>query len=198
VRRRRFEHGSRLNERSRERASASAAATRWRSPSRSGALLAAVLLTAPSGIPGAPSISQAAALGLRGPQATAPAPDRSAPGGRLNRSLEGVYFPNWWPRFGWRAIGQREDRIDGRLALTVYYANGRGQLAYTIVSAPALLAPPAALAQVNGIEFRTFAISGREVVTWRRAGHTCVLSGHSVTASEMRQLAAWKVQGVDE
>jgi hypothetical protein len=148
--------------------------------------------------PSEASVSQAAALGLRGPQATAPAARSGRAGGRLNRSLEGVYFPNWWPRFGWRAIEQREDRIDGRLALTVYDANRRGQLAYTIVSAPALSAPPAAVAQVNGIELRTFAISGREVVTWRRAGHTCVLSGHSVTASEMRQLAACKAPGADE
>jgi hypothetical protein len=100
------------------------------------ALLGAVVLTAPSKVPSGRSVSQAIALRTARSEASAPGPDRSEPGGRLNRSLERVDFPDWWPRCGWRSIGQREDRIDGRFALTVYYANGLA--AYTIVAAPAL------------------------------------------------------------
>jgi hypothetical protein len=34
-------------------------------------------------------------------------------------------------------------------------------------------------------------VNSRLVVTWRRAGHTCVLSGMGVTADELEQLAVW-------
>jgi hypothetical protein len=67
-------------------------------------------------------------------------------------ALQGVYFPDWWPRFEWRAIGRGEDRIDGRVAITVYYPTWPARLAYTIVSAPALRVPPTRAARVNGIE----------------------------------------------
>jgi hypothetical protein len=100
------------------------------------ALVGAVVLVAPSGVPAGPSVSQAAALGPRGPEAPAPATDPSEPAGRLDASLQNVYFPDWWARCGWRATGQREDRIDGRLARTIYYASGKTTLSYTIVLHP--------------------------------------------------------------
>jgi hypothetical protein len=97
------------------------------------ALVGAVVLVAPSGVPAGPSVSQAAALGPRGPEAPAPA--------------------------------------------------------------PALGVPTGAAVRVNGTEFRTLAIGGRLVVTGRRAGHTCVLSGLGGAAAEMRDLAAWRLPG---
>jgi hypothetical protein len=45
---------------------------------------------------------------------------------------------------------------------------------------------------LNGVELRTLKLGGRVVVTWRRAGHTCVLSGASVPPGELQQLAAWQ------
>jgi hypothetical protein len=33
------------------------------------------------------------------------------------------------------------------------------------------------------------------VVTWRRQGHTCVLSGTGVDRDTLLELAAWKGQG---
>ena len=45
----------------------------------------------------------------------------------------------------------------------------------------------------NGTELRTLTLNGRQVVTWRRDGDTCVLSGTGVTAAELQKLAAWKV-----
>jgi anti-sigma factor RsiW len=111
---------------------------------------------------------------------------------QLGRSIEDVYFPNWARSFGWRAVGQRSDRIGGRPAITVYYS-WRGELiAYTIVASPALPQPAASATKVNGTELRTLRLGGRMVVTWRRAGHTCVLSGVSVSPQELQRLAAWK------
>lgn len=162
----------------------------------SGALAAVVLalvLLLPGGAPGAPSVSQAAALAARGPAAAGPSPDPDAPRVQLGRSIENVYFPNWARRFGWRAIGQRSDRIDGRPAVTVYYEWHGHQIAYTIVASPALAQPAASVTRLNGVELRTLRLDGRQVVTWRRAGHTCVLSGTSVPPQELQRLAAWKV-----
>jgi hypothetical protein len=160
------------------------------------ALALALALVLPAGTPGGPSVSQAAALALRGPAAPAPAPDLTAPTVKLGRSVQDVYFPNWMHRFGWRAAGQRTDRIEGRLAVTVYYQSRGRRLAYTIVSAPALAAPPASLTRLNGTEFRTLRVNGRLVVTWRRHDHTCVISAAGVRPSELQQLAAWSAPGV--
>jgi hypothetical protein len=158
------------------------------------AVVLALILVLPGGAPGAPSLSQAAAVWARGPQAAAPVPDRDNPGGALNRRIDDVYFPNW-TSLHWRAIGQRVDHLNGRLALTVYYSWRGHRIAYTIVAAPALKQPAAMLSRLHGTELRTLTLGGRLVVTWRRAGHTCVLSGAGMDASVLRGLAAWKAPG---
>jgi anti-sigma factor RsiW len=156
------------------------------------AIVLVLVLALPGGSPGAPSLSQAAALAVRGPAAAAPAPDPDAPQRQLGQSLEQVYFPNWMTRFGWRAVGQRTDRLDGRRAVTVYYEWHGQRIAYTIVGAPALNEPAVRVTQLNGVQLRTLRLGGRLVVTWQRDGHTCVLSGAAVSPAELRHLAAWK------
>ncbi|HTU84083.1 MAG TPA: hypothetical protein VMF57_00840 [Solirubrobacteraceae bacterium] len=154
----------------------------------------ALVLILPAGTPGAPSVSEAAALAARGPDRTAPAPDPSNPAARLNQNVDDLYFPNWASsRMHWNAVGERTDRLGGRNAVTIYYAWGRGKIAYTIVAAPALAEPAAPETWLDGTAMQTLTINGRLVVTWRRAGDTCVLSGSGVTASELQMLAAWKV-----
>jgi anti-sigma factor RsiW len=160
-------------------------------------IVLALVLILPAGTPGAPSVSQAAALGVRAPTAPAPGPDPSAPAIKLGRDIDRVYFPNWSSRFRWRAVGQRSDRLNGRLALTVYYQSHGHRIAYTIVSAPALELPTASVKVLHGTELRTLQLGGRLVVTWRRAGHTCVLSGAGVSASELQRLAAWNAPGLE-
>ncbi len=160
-----------------------------------GALATAVLalvLILPVGTPGAPSVSQAAGLAVLGPAATAPAPDPSSPG-KLATTIEGLYFPNWSTRFGSRAVGKRIDHINGRLAVTVYYDWQGTRLAYTIVGAPALATPAARVTMLDGTKLRTLTLHGHLVVTWRRRGHTCVLSGAGIPAVVLQRLAAWEV-----
>jgi len=155
------------------------------------AILVAVVLVIPAGTPGSPSVSQAAALAARGASAPAPAPDPSAPGVKLARNIDDVYFPNWASQFGWQAVGQRVDDVAGRRAVTVFYEWEGKRIAYTIVSAPALGQPRAVVTELGGTTLRTFALNGRLVVTWRRAGHTCVLSGTGVSPQMLQTLAAW-------
>ena len=157
------------------------------------AVALAVVLALPSGAPGGPSVSDAAALAVRGPMQGAPVPDPSNPAARLSQNVGDVYFPNWTDSFHWRAVGARTDELDGRQAVTVFY-NWKGKrLAYTIVASPALAQPAAHTTWRDGTELRTLTTDGRLVVTWRRGNVTCVLSGSGVTAAELQKLAAWKV-----
>jgi hypothetical protein len=146
----------------------------------------------PAGAPGAPSVSQAAALAQLGPAGPAPGPDPSAPGVNLGKSIGDLYFPDWTQSFGWRAVGQRTDTINGRQAVTVYYQWRQYRIAYTIVAAPALTVPPAKLRVLDGTALRTLRVNGHLVVTWRRQNHTCVLSGVGVPSSQLQTLAAWR------
>jgi anti-sigma factor RsiW len=152
------------------------------------ALVLALVL--PAGAPGAPSVSEAAALAVRGSASAAPAPDPRSPQTRLTQNVQHVYFPNWSIALGWAAVGQRIDHIAGRRVVTVYYQGHGTTVAYTIVSGSALAKPGgASISNVGGVWLRTLSLEGRLVVTWRRAGHTCVLSGMGLTASELQQLA---------
>lgn len=149
-------------------------------------LALAVLL--PGG-PGTPSLTQAAALAGQGSAGPPPIPDPDDPGVKLSEQVGDVYFPNWSSTLGWRPTGLRRDVLDMHSAVTVYYRWGAERLAYTILSAPAL-APPAAMVTVeNGMTVRTLRLRGRLVVTWRRDGSTCVLTGTNVSAGQLRRLA---------
>lgn len=149
---------------------------------------AVLLLT--GGAATGPSVAQAAGLAARG--ATAPAPPVSS---RDPRALSGgvgeVYFPNWKSTLGWSAVGQRVDRIGGHRAVTVYYRWREQNVAYTIVSVPALDQPHGGLVTTGGLRLRVISSAGRRIVTWRRDGRTCVLSSRNVPAGQLESLAAW-------
>lgn len=140
------------------------------------------------------SVTQAAAVGLRGPVLPPPPPAQTA--GRLTQDVEDIYFPDWSVRFGWRASGQRIDRIDGRLAITVFYRRGGKQVAYTILASPALASPKGQTRVLNGVKLRRVVSNDRLIVIWRRADHTCVLSAAGVAAGELSRLAAWRAPGL--
>jgi anti-sigma factor RsiW len=144
-------------------------------------LVLVLVLILPGGAPGAPSISQAAALGTEAPTAGAPQPDTVH--GNLITNEQDVYFPDWDHRFGWSASGTRTDKIGDRSATTVYYERQGVELAYTIVAAPTLKTPAASVTTVGGETYRTLTLDGREVVTWERDNHTCVLSAPGSTVS---------------
>jgi hypothetical protein len=155
-------------------------------------IVLALVLILPAGTPGAPSLGQAASLARLGVAAPAPGFDPKAPATKLAKRIEDLYFPNWQAQFGWHAVGQRSDRINGRLALTMYYASKQNRVAYTIVGAPSLGVSRGTVRMIHGTQFHTLRIGGRLIVTWRRFNHTCVLSGPGVSASQLRQLASWK------
>jgi anti-sigma factor RsiW len=160
-----------------------------------GALAAAAIVLAlalPGGTPGAPSVSRAALLALRGASAPAPGLDAADPTVKLAERLQGVYFPNYSGTLGWRAVGLRRDRLGGRPTVTVYYQRQNQRVAYTVVGAPVLSQPSAPVQHRNGVAMRLLSVRGRSVVTWQRNGQTCVLSAAGVPTSSLEQLAAWR------
>jgi anti-sigma factor RsiW len=156
-----------------------------------GALAAAVVVAALvlTGGPGAPSVAEAARLSVRPPSGPAPSRRADSPT-ELGEAVEGVTFPDLARAYGWRAVGVRHDRLDGRSATIVYYAKGGKRIAYVIVSGSGLPRPKAERTTLAGVEYQTLRIDNRLAVTWRRSGHTCVLIG-SAPRSELLTLASW-------
>jgi hypothetical protein len=157
------------------------------------AVALAVVLLLPSGTPGAPSVSDAAALAARGATMNAPAPDPARPGA-IRQNVGEIYFPNWSKAPGWRAVGTRTDVLGGHKAVTVYYQGRGARVAYTIVASPPLSQPRSQRTVVNGTKLWTFTANGRLVVSWRENGNTCVLSAKAVSAAALQRLAAWAVR----
>jgi hypothetical protein len=160
-------------------------------------LAAAALATALLQVSGDASPTIVTAAGLSTRSATGPAPGLQPRQPKLlAREVDGVSFPNWRRRFGWRAIGVRADRLAGRDTTTVFYEKKGRRLGYTIVAGPPLADARGAMHVVRaGTGLQTFVVNGRLVVTWRRDGRTCVLSGAGVARVVLIELAAWKGKG---
>ena len=83
-------------------------------------------------------------------------------------------------------------RVDGRETRTVFYVRGGRRVAYSIVSGGALAWPEEARRTVRGgTTLRYLQRGDRTIVTWSRAGHTCVLTAADVPHTQLLELAAW-------
>jgi hypothetical protein len=181
--------------RTRPRTSRHALATLAPGAALAAAAIVAVLVVVGSGASGGPTVADAAALAIRAPVSPAPATHReSAVLPRLHAA--GLPFPYWGGRFGFEATGFRRDRLDGRLATTVFYSRAGQRVAYAIVSGQPLPSGHSSHSTTrNGIRLQSFTAHGRVIVTWLRRGHTCVLSGAGVAVRSLLRLAAWRGGG---
>jgi hypothetical protein len=152
------------------------------------ALLAVTLLPGPAG---EPDMARVADLATR--EGTAPAPAKDpARQGLLAEEADGIPYPDWRKKFGWKAEGARTDELGGRRAETVFYEHRGHRIGYTILSGKALDPPRGARRTVrNGVELHAFRDGPRTVVTFERAGRTCVLSGDVRRRRTLFELAAW-------
>jgi hypothetical protein len=176
------------------------AVPRWRpgvalSGALAAALVAAALVIFLPGGAGAPTVVQAAALAHR--PATMPAPAKD--GTELNllaRAQSGVSYPYWEDAFGWRAVGARSDRLAGRDVTTVFYANhGGARIGYSIVAGRWVPPPAGATVLVrNRVRLSVVQHGTSTIVTWLRSGHTCILSGSSVSPAMLERLASWRAK----
>jgi anti-sigma factor RsiW len=153
------------------------------------AVAAAIVL-----VGGGPALGDVAAAALKPPTAAVATVPAQSP--LLREKVADVIFPNYFTKFGWKATGTRTDEIGGRHTRTVFYEKGGRRIAYTIVDGKALPWPDdASKATIEGTVLRALELDGRNVVTWRRGGHTCVLSSDDVPRAELLALAGWKAKG---
>jgi anti-sigma factor RsiW len=158
------------------------------------AVVAALVVTLGGGV-SAPTVAQAAVLATRPAVAPAPAQQSHTPILSGLRAA-GLPFPYWADRFGFRAVGLRRDRFDGRPAVTVFYKSGNQRVAYSIVSgAPLRFGAPTHGATRNGTVVWTLDAHGMRVASWLRRGHSCVLASRNVPSSLLISLASWRADG---
>jgi hypothetical protein len=132
------------------------------------AILAAIALVVALSLssPGGASVADAAQLSAL--------PSESPP----PRGFAGVTYPDWSKRFGWFAVGGRNDELDGRRTTTAYYAHTHHRIGYTVISGKTIEPPDdAEVLNVDGLEMHRFRLGAQDVVTFERNGRTCVLSG---------------------
>jgi hypothetical protein len=137
-----------------------------------------------------PSIREASALTLRAPTIRAPH-ESSAHSARLDVAVDGVAFPYWEERFGWRTTGARTDTVGGRRITTVFYEGTHGaRIGYAIVAGtPAPSVTGGTVAWLDGVPYRLLRENGLPVVVWQRNGRLCVLSGRGVSEATLLRLA---------
>ncbi len=163
------------------------------------ALVAAVAVTlalttgGPSAPPAPPTVLQASSAAL-GPSTQA-APAESPHNSRLlAASAAGISYPYWGGELGWQAVGTRTDTVGGRTVTTVFYTDRHARrIGYSIVSGDALPVPAGSAAiERHGVRFHVVKAAGPTVVTWREAGHTCILTARAVDARTLVRLASWE------
>ncbi len=160
------------------------------------AVLALALILSSGGGSQKLSVRTTAALTSLG--ATMAAPSES-PGrrGQLTAAVDGVAFPYWEERFGWRSSGARKDTVGGRTVSTVFYSAGGGRrIGYSIVAGTPV--PRLTGGEVHwrgGTPYRLLSENGSRVVAWVRDGHLCVVGGHGISDATLLRLASWEEPG---
>jgi hypothetical protein len=187
-------------ERERERASAGARAPFWRRhrlglglAGAAAVALAVVVIALQSGeSPGQPPLSKVVAAAREEPARPAPRPVGGTPP-ELDARVGELVFPDWKAKFGWEAVGRRDDALSGRTVTTVFYRNPDGaRLGYAVVSGDELDAPPPGRGVTrSGKTYHIASARGRTIVTWNQQGHTCVIAAPAtVPSSRLVDLAA--------
>jgi hypothetical protein len=157
------------------------------------AAVAVLVLSLAGGASSMLTMRETVALTQRPPTASAPV-ENPHNGTQLAVAVDGVTFPYWEERFGWRSTGVRTDRVGGRAITTVFYANRRGQrIGYAIVAGtPAPAVTGGVVRWRGGTAYRLLDQSGSQVVSWQRDGHLCVVSGRGVDSATLLALASWQ------
>ncbi len=139
-----------------------------------------------------PSLTDVYAAARLAPAEPAPASVGGEPP-VLDAAVGTLEFPDWREKFDWRAVGRRDEEVDGREVTTVYYRNPEGaRLAYSVVAGEPVGGRPAGREiDRDGKAYNVAGGGERTTVTWTQDGHTCVIVAPStVPASTLVDLAA--------
>jgi hypothetical protein len=186
-------------ERERRRSAAPAPLPFWRrrrwiaAVAAAAAVLVGVVAVLQSGGGGSePTLAAVGAVSAASPAEAAPATLGGSPP-VLAAAVGDLRFPDWRKSFGWTAVGQRRDEVDGRAVTTVFYRNkDSAQLGYSVVAGAPLEDQPAGRPiQRDGKTYHVATEGSRRIVTWTQQGHTCVIvAPASVEPSKLVELAA--------
>lgn len=155
--------------------------------------LVVVFFVLPGGVNGERLIAAAAATHGNIPER--PAPQEASPT-LLDFEKSGVAFPAYRTKFGWDAVGERDDRVEGRDVATVIYRKGDRAVGYSVVAGGTVSPPKSARTVVQeGNTVRVFNDGPRTIAVVERQGHTCVLSGVDVPDRTIVELAGWTGKG---
>lgn len=144
------------------------------------------------GDPAGPALGEVYAAAQLSPTEPAPAVIGGTPP-NLDASVGELEFPDWRESFGWKAVGRRDDDLDGRRVTTVFYRNDEGaRLGYAVVDGDPIEGDPAG--EPVERDGNTYAIARgpeRTIVTWTQQGHTCaIVAPPTVPESALLDLAA--------
>jgi hypothetical protein len=187
-------------ERERERVSARARAPFWRrhrlglalAGTAAAALVVAVIALQAGDSISEPTLASVSATASLTPTEAAPRPVGGTPP-ELDAGVENLVFPDWKAKFGWEAVGRRDDTLSGRAVTTVFYRNRDGaRLGYAVVSGDELGGePPGRKVTRNGKTYHVADARRRTIVTWTQQGHTCVIAAPAtVPSTRLVDLAA--------
>ena len=138
--------------------------------------------------PALPGVRAVAPIALRA--ATAPAPAARPGGESLVVQVGPIAFPTW-TRTGWHAVGARSDTVGGHGLQTVFYADAAGRrIGYAIADAT-LPVGGGQVVTLRGARLRVLDRGATSIVTWRRDGRTCILTGRGVPVGRLLTLASY-------
>jgi hypothetical protein len=124
-----------------------------------------------------PSLADVYASAKLAPTEAAPDPTGGDPP-VLAAKVDNIVFPDWQEKFGWKAVGRRDETVADRPVTTVFYRNPDGaRLGYAIVSGDALDGtPPGRQVKRDGNTYHVAREGERTIVTWTQDGQTCVIT----------------------
>jgi hypothetical protein len=146
-----------------------------------GALVVALLLTLSAGGRPGPTVLAAAAALPRASAWPASAARAAAPPRALYRSFAGVDLPAALARPGWRTTGTLTVRVAGRTLEVSGYRAGPVTVTYAVAAGPVLRGQTAG--------YSSFRVSGRTAVSWREAGHSCLLLSRRLSPARLLAIA---------
>ena len=150
--------------------------------------VAALVVLLSGGESSSPTVPQTAHLALAAATSPAPPEDPAHPG-LLRLRVGRLAFP-YYGRTGWEATGARTDTLSGRRIAIVFYTARGHRVGYAIVSGAPLPAGGGTLVTRGDVTYWLQHAHGAELITWRQAGHTCVIAGHRVSPRTLLALAS--------
>lgn len=174
----------------------------WRTLGIAGALaVAAIAIALVAGArdtePGAPSFADATAVALRAPASPLSSGGPSGAAPRMP-AVDSLTFPSYaYSALDLRATGVRRARSRGREVVAVSYAGDGTRIGYAIVASPAIEVPGGArFVTRGGTRYALLRAGGAAIVTWRRAGRTCILASRTAAHERLLRVASWRAHGV--